>query len=294
MVASELLRPSYALTKKIHFGMASSLLLALVAASFTLTSSFAVSGGCSAAVSRHGCASMGFFDQLASAFDNDDDLGERKEGGLSRKLQPQTITWQGPKPEGMAAMFEKPEMTEQQAMPGTLLKDLAEDAGIPLRYSCMQVRVVAAVGCRYWMPASHVLAISSRHAVLQGTCGICDVKINGIEVPACTAKMGGMDCTIEYKASKQAQEYSKAKVKAQAAARKAAKAGAPVVAEPSAGKVQPTNPFGGANPFGGGNPFAAKPAEPEPVKELSALEQRLLDEKEKKKAGSGKGGWPFG
>lgn len=132
-------------------------------------------------------------------------------------------------------MFEKPETLEQQAIPGQPLKDLAATANIPLKYSCMQ-----------------------------GTCGICDVKVDGIETPACTAKMPARDCVIEYKATKQAQEYMKERIKAQKAAKKAG-LGA------QSGVVQPTK------------------------KPMTRLEQMLAEEnaakaaakKEEKK-------WPFG
>jgi len=215
---------------------------------------------------------MGFMDALAAAFENDDELGEREDAGLKKRVTYQTITWQGPPPEGMAALFEKPEVKEQQAIPGQKLKDLAEDAGIPLRYSCMQ-----------------------------GTCGICDVKVNGVETPACTAKMPKSDCTIEYKASAQAQEYMKEKMKAQAAAKRAAKAaGATGAATPAAaaqkGVVKPTSPFGGnlfEGPFGG-NPFGGSmPAVEEPKPELTPLEKRLTEENERKRSKKS-GGWPFG
>merc|ERR1719440_1354675 len=175
---------------------------------------------------------MGFFDQLSSAFENDDTLGEAGPAGLKTKAKIHRITWVGPEPEGMAAMFEKPETAVQEAIANQELKTLADAANIPLKFSCMQ-----------------------------GTCGICDVVVDGVAVPACTAKMPNRDCTIQYKSAKQATSYSKDKMKAYAAERKAAKAaGRPppkqTVAEVSenVGVVQPTSsPFG--NPFGG-NPFA--------------------------------------
>ena len=169
---------------------------------------------------------MGFMDALASAFENDDTLGEAGPAGLKKRVQYQTITWLGPKPEGMAAMFEKRPEDEQQAIAGQALKDLAQQQGIPLKFSCMQ-----------------------------GTCGICDVMIDGQAVPACTAKMPKRDCTIEYKTTKQAQAYAKAKI----AAAKAQKKGAP-------------------------------PPAPPPGLDLEA---RLAAENAAKKA-QNKGGWPFG
>lgn len=176
---------------------------------------------------------MGFFDQLASAFENDDDLGEMGPAGLKKRVTYQTLTWQGPEPEGMAALFEKRDEAEVQAIVGQPLKDLAENSGIPLKFSCMQ-----------------------------GTCGICDVKIDGQMVPACTAKMPNRDCKIEYKGSKAQQEYAKAKMKAMREAKKAGKTG---VVEPVAA-----------------------------VKPKLDLEARLTAEKAAKKKGGGGGGWPFG
>lgn len=166
------------------------------------------------------------------------------------------VTWQGPQPEGIAAMFEKPLVQDQQAIPGQKLKDLALEAGIPVRFSCMQ-----------------------------GTCGICDVKVDGVVVPACTAIMPKRDCVIEYKRSADAEAYMKEKMKAQAAEKRAAKAAG--AAAPTKGQVKPTNPFGGGNPFGafGGS------KEAEPVVPLSPLEQKVADENARKKGG---GGWPFG
>jgi len=226
---------------------------------------------------------MGFFDQLASAFENDDELGEAGPAGLKTKAKIHRITWVGPDPEGMAALFEKPEESIQEAIAGYDLKMLADQADIPLKFSCMQ-----------------------------GTCGICDVLVDGETVPACTAKMPNRDCTIQYKSAKQASSYSKDKMKAYAAERKAAKAaGRPppkqTVAEVSevsetVGRVQPANPFGG-NPFGG-NPFAKPEAEApaaddsdEPAwlkrQKAAGMQQKLEDQLSAENAAKKKG-WPFG
>ena len=124
----------------------------------------------------------------------------------------------------------------------------------------------------------------------QGTCGICDVKVDGVDTPACTAKMPKRDVTIEYRASAAAQERMKERMQEQRAAKKAAKAGA--AAPAASGSVKPTN----NNPFGGGNPFAGfgAPAPPPPEEptgpSISELEERLKAENAAKK----KGGWPFG
>lgn len=78
-----------------------------------------------------------------------------------------------------------------EAIAGQKLKDLAERANIPIRYSCMQ-----------------------------GTCHLCDVKVDGVMVPACTASCPPNDCTIEYMDATAAAEYAKATLKAERAAKK--------------------------------------------------------------------------
>ena len=234
-----------------------SLLLPLWTASYVLPSAPHLS-----AHSRCADVSMGFFDGLAAAFENDDSLGERGDAGLKKRVQLQTVTWKGPPPEGMAAMFEKQKVTEVKAIPGQSLKDLADDAGVDIRYSCMK-----------------------------GTCHICDVNVDGSPTPACIAKMPKKDITIEYRDVSAAGAYAKAALKADREARMAAKAGG---ASPAAtqGKVTPTAPFG--NPFQMPNPFEQQKAEAAAQK-LSSLEQRLKDENAaKKSAASSKGGWPFG
>ena len=106
------------------------------------------------------CVRMGLFDALAAAFENDDTLGERQDAGLKSKLKTSTVTWMGPKPEGPMAAFTKQTVIEQTARPGQTLKELSEEAGVPVRYSCMG-----------------------------GTCRICDVTINGVVTPACMNKI---------------------------------------------------------------------------------------------------------
>lgn len=250
-------------------------------------------------VNYHRCdhVRMGLFDSLAAAFEPDEDLGDygSKSAGLSKKLNAQQITWVGPKPEGPAAFFEKQKIIEQPAMPGTPLMDLAEDAGIPITYSCMK-----------------------------GTCRICDVKINGEDMPACTAKMGRNDVTVEYRTTEDAEIYAKEALKAERMAKKAAKAAAAGGAAPSPkpaaaiGKVTPTNPFGELrkvevpkielpNPFNGDfappNPFGAKaeaevqPAQQEesrsPAKEsnLELVRRLRMEEQMSRENGAKKKGW---
>ena len=194
---------------------------------------------------------MGLFDGLAAAFENDDTLGERREGGLSREVKPHQITWVGPKPEGMAAFLEKQPITEQQALPGTSLMSLAEAEGIPIKYSCMQ-----------------------------GTCRICDVRVNGVETPACMAKMGSEDVTIEYRATEEALAYAKEALKAERLAKKAAKADVTAVASSPAerGVVAPSLPkMELPNPFSGGMPnlFAKSTEEGTDPKQQRADESNL-------------------
>ena len=218
---------------------------------------------------------MGLFDGLAAAFENDDTLGERREGGLSKQVKEQKITWMGPKPEGMAAFLEKQPITEQQAMPGTPLSDLAEDAGIPIQYSCMQ-----------------------------GTCRVCDVRINGVETPACMAKMGREDVTIEYRATEEALAYAREALKAERLAKKATKEEAALK-----GSVAPSSPAAALpklelpkNPFAGGmpNPFGNDKAAEEEVDDsaqrpdesnLEYLKRMRMREQEAKSANKGGGGW---
>ena len=85
---------------------------------------------------------MGLFDGLAAAFENDDSLGEAGPAGLKTKVSYQEVTWKGPVPEGPAAMMglEKQFVKTTQAIPGQSIKDLAEEAGVPVKYSCNKVR----------------------------------------------------------------------------------------------------------------------------------------------------------
>lgn len=139
---------------------------------------------------------MGLFDGLAAAFANDDTLGESGPAGLKTKVKLQKVTWMGPKPEGPRAIFEQQNIVEQEAMPGTPLKVLAEEAGVKIRYSCNK-----------------------------GTCGICDIVVDGVTTPACTANLGrGKDITIQYQDESKMLEYSKQKIKAERDAKKAGRA----------------------------------------------------------------------
>ena len=102
---------------------------------------------------------MGLFDGLASAFSNDDSLGERKDAPKAQ--QTYSIKWIG----------SKGEETISQAIPGQKIKDLARQAGVAgkIKYNCGE-----------------------------GTCKSCDMLINGDRVPACVAKAPMWDVEIEY------------------------------------------------------------------------------------------------
>ena len=222
---------------------------------------------------------MGFFDSLAAAFENDDSLGEDGPAGLKTKVKLQKITWIGPKPEGPAAFFEKQAVVEQEAMPGTPLKDLAEQAGVKIRYSCNK-----------------------------GTCGICDIVVNGATIPACTAKLArGEDLTIEYQDESKMLKYSKQKLKAERLAKRSGKA-APVSSPlgtatsgkpdfPSGLPAAPPNPFGGGFFEQAGDEEEDEEEESRPRLTQETLEARLraemeaaeAEEREKKRNSP----WPF-
>ena len=72
-------------------------------------------------------------------------------------------------------------------------KELSEEAGVPVRYSCMG-----------------------------GTCRICDVTINGVVTPACMNKIerNGGDLVIEYREADAAEQYAREALKAERAAKK--------------------------------------------------------------------------
>jgi ferredoxin len=109
---------------------------------------------------------MGFMDALNSAFANDDTLGEQQAAGLKKRKKTKTVTWRGPKP---ANPFEQQKITTSEVISGQRLMDVARDAGIPVRYSCMN-----------------------------GSCGICNVKVDGQTVPMCMTKAPDADVTIDY------------------------------------------------------------------------------------------------
>jgi len=102
---------------------------------------------------------MGLFDGLASAFANDDTLGEREDAGLSRQKTKRTVTWVGPKGQKKTA----------QVIAGQRLKDIARSCGIPIRYDCQE-----------------------------GTCKTCEAQIGMGRAKICVTKMPDKDITIKY------------------------------------------------------------------------------------------------
>lgn len=190
-----------------------------------------------ASVLRARTPTMGLFDSLAAAFDNDDTLGEAGPAGLKQKAEVHTITWVGPQPEGPAAFFAKQPLVEQEAIAGQSLRDLAQQAGIPIKYSCMQ-----------------------------GTCHICDVDIDGVATPTCTAVCPKRDMRIEYRDEDQALAYAKEAIKAERLAAK--------------GKVVPTQ----LSTEGSEEPRQETYRE---RMEREMLEQSMAAEQDKR-------GWPFG
>ena len=208
--------------------------------------------------SRASTPCMGFFDQLqeglASAFENDDELGEQGPAGLKKKVQAYKVTFKGPEPKGF---FEQQAITEAQALPNQKMKDVADAAGIPIRYSCME-----------------------------GTCKICRVNVDGQEVMACTARMPKRDVEIEYREVKGV-EMPKGNVKPTG--------GFPKVPLPGGFELPkgvPEMPNLGDGAGGLPNPFAAPEPRNPTLAERLALEERLREEEEAKNPK--KGGWPFG
>ena len=74
----------------------------------------------------------------------------------------------GPSPRSNGGVHEQT-VIEQTVRPGQALKELSEEAGVPVRYSCMET-----------------------------ACRICDVTINGVVTPACMNKIerNGSDLVI--------------------------------------------------------------------------------------------------
>lgn len=202
---------------------------------------------------RHSpCAQMGLFDSLAAAFENDDSLGERSEAGLKNKVVYQTITFVGPKPENF---WEQQAVTEAQAVGGQKLKDVAQSAGIPIKYACME-----------------------------GTCRICDVVVDGERVPACIAKCPKRDVTIEYRGVK-TKKVTQGRVQPSGLA---ASFGAAVTA---AGEAGPAAAKAASEPQAAQAADQDETAPPALSLE-ERLAAQLLSENAA--AAKKKGGWPFG
>merc|ERR1712167_564112 len=101
-----------------------------------------------------GVATMGFFDGLAKAFENDDSMGARENAGLSKEKAKRIITWVGP----------KGQKKESTVIPGQKLKDIARGSGIPIRYDCQE-----------------------------GTCKTCEAMVGNGRAKICVAKMPNKD-----------------------------------------------------------------------------------------------------
>lgn len=163
---------------------------------------------------------------MGEAFTNDDSLGERGEAGLGNKVDEVNIKWVGPKPPNP---FQQQQTFESIVLPGQKLSDISQMTGVPIKYSCMN-----------------------------GSCGLCDVLVDGQRMPACTTTAAARDMTIEFGSL-----LSRKKAARQAAGEEV------VLEEETQGVVVPTE----------------------------TLEQRLqrqLAEEMAEEAANKKGGWPFG
>lgn len=102
--------------------------LVLVATSASTASAFALGAPVTWKPIAAATPTMGLFDGLAKAFENDSTLGERENAGLSKEKQKRTVTWVGPKGQQKKATV----------VPGQKLKDIARSCGIPIRYDCQE------------------------------------------------------------------------------------------------------------------------------------------------------------
>jgi ferredoxin len=102
---------------------------------------------------------MGLFDNLKSAFANDDTLTARGNAGLSKEATKRTITWIGPTGKEKKSVV----------VAGQRLKDIARGAGIPIKYDCNE-----------------------------GTCKTCEAQMGNGRVKICIAKAVDKDITIKY------------------------------------------------------------------------------------------------
>jgi len=112
-----------------------------------------------AAVRRSAVVDMGLFDGLASAFANDDSLGDKEDAGLSKTKAKKTITWVGPNGQSK----------KSTVVPGQKLKDIARGTGIKIKYDCQE-----------------------------GTCKTCEALVDGRKTKICVAKAPAKDVTIKY------------------------------------------------------------------------------------------------
>ena len=122
------------------------------AAAFGVPSSAAV-----ASVRRSPAPAMGLFDGFASAFANDDSLGDREDAGLSKAKQKLTVTWVGPRGQKKTSTV----------VAGQKLRDIARGSGVPIVYDCSE-----------------------------GTCKTCEAQVGNGRAKICVAKMPNKDVTI--------------------------------------------------------------------------------------------------
>ena len=131
---------------------------------------------------------MGLFDGLKSAFENDDTLGDRPNAGLSKEATKRTVTWVGPKGEKKTAT----------AIPGQKLRDIARSCRIPIKYDCNEgtcKTCEAMVGnsrAKIWCARVTVAAILPH--IAQPACGL----IASLRCVHSVTKMPNKDVTIKY------------------------------------------------------------------------------------------------
>ena len=109
---------------------------------------------------RHVAPTMGLFDGLAKAFENDSSYSQKESAGLKQAAATKTCTWVGPNGQKKAATV----------VPGQSMRDIARGCGVRIRYDCNE-----------------------------GTCNkTCEANMNGSKVKICVAKMPKKDVTVKY------------------------------------------------------------------------------------------------
>ena len=139
------------------------------------------------AIGRMSSPSMGLFDGLKGAFDNDSSLGPRENAGLTKEATKRTVTWIGPngKKKTVPAVAREIPLSarclppcrlsarlplccprdaslplQSTVVPGQRMRDIARGAGIPVKYDCQE-----------------------------GTCKTCEATVNGARMKLCVGKM---------------------------------------------------------------------------------------------------------